>query len=152
MQFSNKKCEVKPYFCCPSFLCTRVGSCFTRVVLYCTRVVSCCRASCVVLVLRRVVFCSTRVVSCCTRVVLCCLVLLLVQSSRLYQVKYKKKNQTLLWNKVEKKKQGKLFSVHWRTWKAFSINNISNFFISIHLTATSSYQNSFGNFYYNGFV
>ena len=41
IQFSKKKCKVEPYFCCPSFLCTRVGSCCTRVVSYCTRVVSC---------------------------------------------------------------------------------------------------------------
>ena len=27
--FNNKKCEVEPYFCCPSFHCSRVGSCFT---------------------------------------------------------------------------------------------------------------------------
>ena len=38
------------------------------------------------------------------------------------------------WNKVGKKKHKKLFSVHWKTWKAFSINNII-------FPATSSYQN-----------
>ena len=60
-------CDVEPYFCYPSFLCTRVGSCCTRVVSYYTRVVSC---------FTRVV-CYTRVVSCCTRVVSCCVVLYL---------------------------------------------------------------------------
>ena len=70
MQFSNKKCDVEPYFCCPSFLCTRVIS-------YCTRVVSCCT---------RVVSCCTRVVSCCTRVVLCCVVSCCVVLSRVVLV------------------------------------------------------------------
>ena len=82
MQFSNKKCDVEPYFCCPSFLCTRFIS-------YCTRVVSCC--TCVVsfvLVLCRavLVLCCvvlSRVVSCCLVLYSCCVVLLLVQFSRL---------------------------------------------------------------------
>ena len=56
---SNKKCEVEPYFCCPSFLCTRVELSFTRVVPYCTRVVSCC----------------TRVVPCCFVLYSCCVML-----------------------------------------------------------------------------
>ena len=77
MEFSKKKCEVDPYFCCPSFRCTRVGSCYTCVV-------SCC------LVLCRVVLVLCRVGSCCylcclvfCRVASCWLVLLLVQFSRL---------------------------------------------------------------------
>ena len=64
---------MQPYFCCPRFLCTRVGSCCIRVMSHCICVVSCCR----------VVLMLCRVVLCCTHVVSCCLVLLLVQFSRL---------------------------------------------------------------------
>ena len=48
-----------------------------------------------------------------------------------------------MWNKVEKKKHGKLFSMHWKTWEAFSVNNIILANFSTHLRATSTYQNSF---------
>ena len=60
----------------------------------------------------------------------------------------------MLWNKLEKKKQRKHLFVHWKTWKVFYINNMLADFISIHLPATSSYQNSltFGAFYYNDVV
>ena len=71
----TKKCEAEPYFCCPSFLCTRIGSCYTRIVSYYTRVVSCC------LVLFYVVSCCLvlcRVVLVLCRVASCWLVLLLV--------------------------------------------------------------------------
>ena len=39
-------------------------------------------------------------------------------------MKHEKKIWNLLWNKAEKKKHGKLFSVHWNNSKAFSIINI----------------------------
>ena len=43
-----------------------------------------------------------------------------------------------------KEKAWKTFSVHWKTWEAFLINNIiQQTFISTHLPVTSSYQNSF---------
>ena len=48
----------------------------------------------------------------------------------------------MLWNKVEKKKHGKLFSMHWKTLKAFSIIILAIFF-SIDLPTISSYENSF---------
>ena len=78
IQFINKKCNLEPYFCCRSFLCTRVGSCYTRVLSCCTCVVSCCLVlslvlivlCCVVLVLSGVVSFCLVLCSCC-RVVSC---------------------------------------------------------------------------------
>ena len=60
---------LQPYFCLASFLCTRVWSCYTRVVSYYTRVFSCCILLCYVgsccHVLCRVVLVLRHVVSCC---------------------------------------------------------------------------------------
>ena len=71
-------CDVQPYFCCPSFLCTRLGLFCTYVPRHCTRVTSC---------FTRVVSCCTRVVSCCVVLNLCCLVLSKTELSltRLFQ-------------------------------------------------------------------
>ena len=71
MQFNNKKCVVGPHFCCPSFLCTRIGPYYTRVVSYYTGVALC---------FTRVLLVLCRIVWRCTRGVLCWLKLLLVLS------------------------------------------------------------------------